>query len=241
MVPRSLRMGGSAAINRDACELVLPAWRQSCSITPWGLCEPFCRKHLTRRPRRTTEQHGGRSDDKSPQAGRQQPRMGIEQRTEAPATHAEADQELYVMRRHSVRNGFDFNDQSPAHENVPANAFDQFDALVRKWNSGLRLERDSRPLQLIAQAALINRFHHARSGHPMRFDGQPDDSLGQFAGKQHSVAPPCCSVVLRALRVKCLTLRSAQPRGPNGKSRTQPSAGADFAPKPTAAPVQPAP
>ena len=54
-----------------------------------GPCEPFCRKHLTRRTRRTTEQHGAGSDDKSPQAVLQQPRMEIEQQAEAQAAHAE--------------------------------------------------------------------------------------------------------------------------------------------------------
>ncbi len=58
-------------------------------------------------------------------------------------------------------------------------------------------------------------------------NGQPDDSLGQFARKQHAVVTACCSVVLRALRVKCLTLRNAEPRGPNGKPPDPTSAGAD--------------
>ena len=35
-------------------------------------------------------------------------------------------------------------------------------------------------------------------------DGHSDDLFGQFARKQHSALPPCYSVVLRALRVKCL-------------------------------------
>jgi hypothetical protein len=190
-----------------------------------------------------TKNHGAArsgSDDKSPQAVLQQPHMEIKQQAEAQAAHAQVGQDLGVMRRQDIRNSFDFNDQLPVHENVRAKAFVELDAFVSNGNSRLPLEGASRLLQLMTEAALINGFQHARSGQPMHLDRQPDDSFGQFAGQQHSALSPCRSVVLRALRVKCLTLRNGEPRGPNGQSRAQPSfradpifrAGADFGSSP---------
>ncbi len=105
------------------------------------------------------------------------------------------------MRRQDICNSFDFNDQLPIHENIRAKPFVELDAFIGNRNSGLPFESDPSLLQLMAQAAFINRFQHAGSGQPMHLDGQPDDSLGQFAREQHSVMPPCRSVVLRALRV----------------------------------------
>jgi len=127
----------------------------------------------------TTKNHGAaRSilDDKSPQAVLQQPGMEIEQQAEAQAAHAKVGQDLSVMRRQDIRNSFDFNDQLPIHKNVGAEPFVELDAFVGHRNSGLPFEGNSRLLQLMAEAALINGFQHARSGQPVHFDGQPDDS-----------------------------------------------------------------
>ena len=92
------------------------------------------------------------------------------------------------------------------------NHFFEWDTFVGNRNSGLPLECDPSLFQLIAQTAFIKRFQRARSGlapgldPEMHLNGQPDDSFGQFARKQHAVVTPCRSVDLRALRVKCLTL-----------------------------------
>jgi hypothetical protein len=107
--------------------------------------------------------------------------MEIEQQAEAQAAHAEVSQDLCVMRRQDTRNSFDFNDQLPIHENIRAKPFVELDAFIGNRNSGLPFESDPRLLQLMAQAAFINRFQHAGSRQPMHLDGQPDDSLGQFA------------------------------------------------------------
>ena len=133
------------------------------------------------------------------------------------------------MSRQGIRNSFDFNDQLPVHGKVRAKAFVELDAFVGNRNSSLPLEGDSRLLRLITEAAFLNGFQYARS-RPVRglvpevhLDGQPADPFGQFARKQHSVLPPCRSLVLRVLRIKCLTLRNSAPRGPNGQSPAQPS------------------
>ena len=124
------------------------------------------------------------------------------------------------MRRQDIRNSFDFNDQFPVHENVRAEALVELYAFVGNRNSSLPLEGDSRLLELMAEAAFINGFQHARSGQPMHLYGQSDDPFGQFARKQDSVLPPCRSVVLR---VKCLILRNGERNGPNGRCRAQPN------------------
>ena len=113
------------------------------------------------------------------------------------------------------------------------NHFFEWDTFVGNRNSGLPLEGDPSLFQLIAQTAFIKRFQRARSGlapgldPEMHLNGQPDDSFGQFARKQHAVVTPRRSVSLRALRVKRLFLRHAEPRGPNGKPPDPTSAGAD--------------
>ncbi len=88
----------------------------------------------------TTKNHGAArsiSDDKSPQAILQQPRMEVEQQAETQAAHAEVGQNLSVMRRQEIRNCFDFNDQLPVHENVRAKAFVELDAFVDNRDSGM--------------------------------------------------------------------------------------------------------
>ena len=139
--------------------------------------------------------------------------MEIEQQAEAQAAHAEVGQDLGVVRRQDIRDSLDFNDQLSIHENVCAKAFVELDTFVGNRNSGLPLEGNFRLLQLMAKSAFINGFQQARSRQLMHLDGQPDNSFCQFAGKQHSVQPPCRSVVLRALRVKCLILRDGAPGG----------------------------
>src|SRR6266851_1439650 len=144
--------------------------------------------------------------------------MEIKQQAEAQPAHAEVGQNLGVVRRQAIRNSLDFNDHLSVHEDVRAKAFVELDAFVGHRNSGLSLEGDFRLLQLVAEAAFINRLQHARSRQPVYLDGQPDDPFGQFARKQHPDLPPCSSVVLRALRVECLILRNGAPQGANDKS-----------------------
>jgi len=97
--------------------------------------------------------------------------MEIEQQ----AAHAEVSQDLCVIRRQDIRNSFDFNDQLPIHENIRAKPFVELDALIGNRSSGLPFDRHPHLLQLMAQAAFINRFQHAGSRQPMHLDGQPDD------------------------------------------------------------------
>ena len=169
----------------------------------------------------TTKNHGAArsgSDDESPQAILQQSRMEIEQQAEAQPAHAEVGQDLGIVRRQEIRNSFDFDDQLPVHENVRTKTFGELGAFVGDRDSGLALEGDLRLLQLVAEAAFINRLQHARSRQLVHLDGQPDDPFGQFARKQHSELPPCRSVVLRALRVESLILSNGASRGANDRS-----------------------
>ncbi len=103
-------------------------------------------------------------------------------------------------------------------------------AFVGSRNSSLPLEGDFRLLQLVAEAAFINRLQHARTRQPMHLNGKPDDAFGQFARKQHPDLPPCCSVVLRGLRVKCLIFKKRCNPGSQPQVRPLPnfSVRADF-------------
>ena len=137
--------------------------------------------------------------------------MKIEEQADAQPAHAEIGQHLRVVCRHQLGNRFDLNDHLAIYENIGAKAFVELDTLVSDWNSDLSLKGDASLCQLMTQAALIYGFQHAWTSDPMHLDGEADDLLGQFARKQHTILPPCCSVVLRGLRVKSSTLRNREP------------------------------
>jgi hypothetical protein len=141
------------------------------------------------------------SRDEASKAVLQAQGVEIEQKPDVIAAHLEIGENLRLMDRQELFDGFDLKKQFLRDDDVRTKARIKSDALIDHRYGDLPRISNPGLLEFEAEAFFVDGLEQSWSQPPMQLDCQPYDLFGQFAAQQHNL-PRWPSIYLALLRAE---------------------------------------